>query len=219
MQRDLYNTVTVPLLIEVPRQWAEGEAYVDDDRVKVREFTDDDIDQEQECGRQNWLGVSRDERLRILQVANIIRSLQVGDQLGAQKAMLGLREATSGSAGLAFQLAKRMIHDTDYIPDSLCYQIYHQLADIRFVLWKRLPDRRLSPGLFCATVESALWVRALMSAIGGTAGFRICTKCGRAFWQKRSDQEYCSMKCREAHRVERWRARNRANATKDRRKR
>jgi hypothetical protein len=215
MQRHTYNPVTVPILVQAPKSWSEGEAYVDNDRVRVREFTDDDADTKLGPGKEIWEQISKNERLEILQVVNVIRALSTNDQLAAKKAMLDLKKLSSGPMGLAFSVAASMIDDPDYIPDSLVYQLCRQLENVRLILWKKEPDRKLAPGLFCLSIRSAFWIRALMSGIGTTKGFRICPKCGNVFCQKRSDQEYCSMKCREAHRIERWRAKRKINDSQE----
>jgi hypothetical protein len=90
--------------------------------------------------------------------------------------------------------SKRQIDDPDYIQDSLVYQICRELADVRIVLWKKKPHRKLAVGLSCRNMRSAFWLRALMSGIGSNKGLRICPKCGNAFGQKRADQEFCSVK-------------------------
>ena len=208
MQRDSYNAVTLPLLIEVPKQWSEGEVYFEDDRVRVREFTDDDIDRSLPCGKENWAQIPEREQKEILKVTEVIRALDSSDRLAAKQAMLALKALPQGPQGLVYQIASRMIEDPEYIPDSLVYQICRELDSVRLVLWKKLPKGQLAPGLFSRDIRALFWIRALMSALGAQAGVRICPKCGKTFWQKRRDQEYCSMKCREAHRVERWRAKN-----------
>lgn len=71
------------------------------------------------------------------------------------------------------------------------------------VLWWN--GKRFSPAIWCARIVTAFYVRALLNVVGGT-GIRICPHCGEIFFQKRSDQDYCSIAHREAHRVARWRA-------------
>jgi hypothetical protein len=205
------NTVTVPILIEAPASWAEGKAYVDDDRIKVREFTEDDADLAQKPGKENWEHLTTAQREEILLVVNIIRALDSNDLLAAKNSMLELRKK-SGSQ-MAVQLAARLIEDPDYIPDSLVYQLCKELEGVRLILWKKDKDRKLAPGLYSPTLRSAFWIHALMSGIGTGKGFRICPKCSKIFWQDRPDQNYCSVKCREAHRIERWRANKKTEAS------
>ncbi len=217
MQRHTYDAVTVPILIDAPKAWAEGEAYVDSDRVRVREFTEDDADKGQGPGKENWKQLSNNEVLEILHVVNVFRALNANDQLAARNAMQELQKLRS--SGLALEVARRAMDDPDYISDSLVYRICREFEGVRLVLWKKEPDRSVSVGLYSPNLRSAFWIHSLMSGIGTTKGFRICPKCGRVFWQDRPAQDYCNVKCREAHRIERWRAKKRAEASVKRGKR
>jgi hypothetical protein len=76
-------------------------------------------------------------------------------------------------------------------------------ASSRLVLW--WTGERFTPAIWCENVKTAFYVRALLSAVRGK-GIRICPHCSEVFFQQRSDQNYCSVAHREAHRVARWRA-------------
>ena len=206
MQRHKYDAVTLPILIDAPKSWAEGEAYVDDDRVRVREFTEDDADKAQESGKQNWKEVSNHKQVEILRVIEILRALHSNDQLAANNTMLELRKLRGGD--FASELARRALkEDPDYISDRLVHDVCRELEGVRLVLWKKNePDRSLAVGLYSPDLRAAFWIHSLMSGTGTAKGFRICPKCGKVFWQDRPDQDYCGVKCREAHRIERWRA-------------
>ena len=75
----------------------------------------------------------------------------------------------------------------------------------RLVLWWEEKKQRFLPALYCPDFATALYVRALLGIVGGKA-LLLCPRCGNPFFQERSDQDYCSVGCREAHRVARWRA-------------
>jgi hypothetical protein len=196
---------SIPVLVQVPRTWAEGEAYVEDDRVQVREFTEDDADEAQQVGQENKKQLSGNTGAEILGVVSVLRAWESDDQIAAKNALLEFRKLRSGE-GLAYQVAKRLVQDPDYVPDTLVYDVSRQLDGVRLVLWKKMPNRKLGLGLFCPNLGVAFWIHSLLSALGTAKGFRICPKCGNVFLQARPDQDYCSIRCRESHRLERWRA-------------
>jgi hypothetical protein len=76
-------------------------------------------------------------------------------------------------------------------------------ASSHLVLWWN--GKRFTPAIWCDNVKTAFYVRALLDVVGGK-GLRICPHCSEIFFQKRPDQNYCSVAHREAHRVARWRA-------------
>jgi hypothetical protein len=73
------------------------------------------------------------------------------------------------------------------------------------------------PALLCEDFTSAVYALALVKFATGERGLALCAKCGEIFPQDRSDQDYCSLRCREAHRVARWRLRKRAQAARGKR--
>jgi ribosomal protein S27AE len=202
MQRDTYDTVTVSILIPASKEWAEGETFYDE-RVRVRAFTDDDLDQKSESGRETWRQIPEWTKSEILNIVAVIRALESNDEVAAEKAILALK---SRAGPLVFGIVKASLKEPEYKQDTLVKELCSRLEEVRLVLWKT--QGRLAPGLLCSDIRAAFFVHVLMSAVGARASLRLCPKCGNTFMQKRADQEYCSVKCREAHRVERWRARN-----------
>jgi hypothetical protein len=87
----------------------------------------------------------------------------------------------------------------------LSRQISNELHGVQFVLW--WTGRYFTPALYCPYPPSALYVQALLKILGKTRAFAVCPRCGNLFIQERTDQQYCSIAHREAHRVARWRAR------------
>lgn len=81
--------------------------------------------------------------------------------------------------------------------------ISEALTSVRVVLW--WSGREFRPALYCSDLKAALYVFLLMKIARGQ-GWAVCPKCGEFFEQKRSNQNYCSIAHREAHRVARWRA-------------
>jgi len=90
-------------------------------------------------------------------------------------------------------------------------EISKALESVRLVLWFSPAGFRIA--LYCPHVKTALYVFCLLSFVSG-AGIAVCPKCGKLFQQQRSNQNYCSIEHREAHRVARWRAAKRSALAK-----
>ena len=61
------------------------------------------------------------------------------------------------------------------------------------------------PAIYCTDLDSAFYVHTFLIAPTGSIGYRMCPHCGEQFLQERSNQDYCIPAHREAHRVARWR--------------
>jgi len=85
----------------------------------------------------------------------------------------------------------------------LSHEVSRALFEARLVLWWN--TERFLPAVYCPNLKTAFYARALLDIVG-TKSFRVCAYCGDLFRQKRTDQDYCSISHREAHRVARWRA-------------
>jgi hypothetical protein len=203
MQRGTYDTVTVSILIPTSAERSEGRAFRDDDWVRVRAFTRKEMDGASALGKNTWRQISRWRKSEILHIVSIIRALESNDQQAVQDAILALKARSYAPDSLAMRITKRNLNAPEYPQDTLVYELCRQLDEVRLVLWKT--QGRIAPGILCADVQTAFLVHVLMSAVGAKASLRLCPKCGTTFMQKRQDQDYCSVKCREAHRVERWR--------------
>jgi len=213
MQRDMYDTVTVSILMPASKEWAEGETFYDE-RILVRAFTEDDLDQKSESAKAAWREIPEYTKSEILNIVAVIRALESNDEAAAEKALLALK---SGAGSLVLGIVRASLNNPEYKQDTLVKHLCSRLEEVRLVLWKT--QGRLAPGLLCSDIGAAFFVHVLMSAVGGKASLRICPKCGKTFMQKRADQEYCSLRCREAHRVDRWRARQKSDAVQKRVKR
>ncbi len=86
---------------------------------------------------------------------------------------------------------------------------WEALEFVRLVLW--WSGRQLRPAVYCPDLKAALYVFLLMKIAAGE-GWGACPYCGKFFVQQRSDQNYCTIAHREAHRVARWRKRKRAKS-------
>jgi len=129
----------------------------------------------------------------------------VPDILAASSPEIKINEATKAliEAASARTFAQR--HTQESAATLLAQILTKVLRHARLVLWWN--DERFLPALYCPDLKTALYVRALLGIVGGKA-LLLCPRCGKPFFQQRSDQGYCSVRCREAHRVARWRANN-----------
>jgi hypothetical protein len=84
--------------------------------------------------------------------------------------------------------------------------ISRALRDARFVAWMRWRTAERGIGIYCPDVATAIAAKVLLGNI------RLCLHCQKVFLPEQSGEFYCSVKCREAHRVARWRARKKAKA-------
>jgi hypothetical protein len=82
------------------------------------------------------------------------------------------------------------------------------LAGVRLTFWHVKRDGagnpQLLPGLYCPDLKTATAARWLLAP-----DIRVCPHCTKPFLAKRPKQMCDTDKCREAHRVARWRARKR----------
>jgi hypothetical protein len=81
-------------------------------------------------------------------------------------------------------------------------------AGVQLVLWR--VGTRLMPALYCATVEIAAYATALFGRRWKVCPYSACEK--RWFTPTRPKQDYCCPAHREAHRVARWRKRQKAKS-------
>lgn len=72
-------------------------------------------------------------------------------------------------------------------------------ADARLVLWNS--EDRMVPALYCRDIVQAAYVHLMTGMLGN--GLLLCPRCDQIFLQKRPDQQFCSLQCREAHRAAR----------------
>ncbi|MGC2791706.1 MAG: hypothetical protein WA899_06790, partial [Candidatus Sulfotelmatobacter sp.] len=71
--------------------------------------------------------------------------------------------------------------------------------------------------IFCPSIVTALFAKLLLSRVSGK-GLAVCPQCGIPFVTKRPNQDYCSIKHREAHRVARYRAKKTINSKNKKRR-
>jgi hypothetical protein len=79
---------------------------------------------------------------------------------------------------------------------------------VQLVLWR--VGTRLMPALYCASVEIAAYATALFGRRWKVCPYSACEK--KWFIPIRSTQDYCCRAHREAHRVARWRKRQKAKS-------
>src|SRR5712692_4379600 len=86
--------------------------------------------------------------------------------------------------------------------------ISNHLHQVRVVLW--FSQGRLQPALYCGNERDAFYVRTMLS-LNERKGWAVCpySRCGKVFEQSRPDQECCSTRHTNAHRIAVWRTTSR----------
>ena len=248
MQRDLYNSVThIPVLIPCgPGQDEDGMAnFLHEGALfnRVRILRDAELNMNTEPGKKLWGQISKRERQRLLALIAFRKAIEEKDALAIANLeaayrhilveVLNLRQRSTVNRDLeASEVAKAQsaIHTwarwfakesgpSTGAPQRILAEVLSSaLGKAQIVLWWQDTKRRFLPAIYCPDVASALYVRALVKFAGGRS-FLVCPHCGDFFVQERSDQDYCSIRCREAHRVARWREQQRTTKRHRRRKR
>ncbi len=230
MQRANNNTVTeVPVLIPCARNEQQGLATflgeLGFENQPVRPLTDGDLDKKSTNHPLRTLWDT--ERKFFAALVNLLDGVQDKDQLAITRGRerlveaIALRDgvdvgpdtlrAASNMRGLKPGEAEKIALDLSTLgPRSsadekwlLSTYFSEALDSVRLVLWWSGYEFR--PALYCPDLKSALYTFVLMRVVAGR-GWGVCPFCGLFFVQTRSDQNYCSVAHREAHRVARWRA-------------
>ncbi len=84
---------------------------------------------------------------------------------------------------------------------NLPRQVSDQIKRARLVLWWDWKQKKLQPAVYCRNLMTALLVRAALRQL------QVCLCCGQPFIPERTDQQHCSIRCRERFRQQRRRAR------------
>lgn len=84
---------------------------------------------------------------------------------------------------------------------NYCGLMADMFKNARFVIWYPEKQERFVPGLYCPDWKTAAFAEIFLGRI------RVCPKCSTIFIPETDNVDYCSPKCREAHRVARWRDR------------
>lgn len=239
MQRGMYNAVTeVPVLI--PCEYARRDGMVNlappnatlggtlAGLHPVRALRDADFDRNSDRGKKFWGKLPADDRNRLLALIGLWQALEADDPLSVEKReeayLKVMHELLSPTAGLPqparenFQTAMaRLFAQRGKSLGVLERILTDALHEARLILWRQEKSQRLFPAIYCPDAATAVYVCALVRIAGGRA-FRVCPNCGNPFVQQRTDQDYCSIHCREAHRVARWRAQKRRSKPKRRKR-
>ena len=87
-------------------------------------------------------------------------------------------------------------------------EIDERTRGARFVLWWNEGEERFEPGVYCENMATALAV-LIFSRISSPRTLAVCPRqnCGRRFVRIKQNQQYCSLRCGNAARKARQRAR------------
>ena len=236
MQRGSYITVTeIPVLIRCDHKERDGVAnfYGGEivrrqsklvlNHMPVRVIRDEELSSKSEAGKALWKKLEPAEQKRFLGLVALRQALEARDPLATEKLEEMYRKLVPDIRRCSWptpspteqermtdviesSMARTMAEwGTPKPPGYLPLLLTRALRRARLVLWWHDEQQRFLPAVYCPDVATALYVCALVRIIGGRA-LLVCPRCGKPFVQERSDQDYCSIRCREAHRVARWRA-------------
>jgi hypothetical protein len=94
---------------------------------------------------------------------------------------------------------------------ELLLQLNRWTSGARFVVYFDRTRKKALPGLFCPDVGTGL-AALTFDRIPSSQGLGVCVRCGKAFLRTRPAQHYHSLRCGNAGRKARERARKRRNA-------
>lgn len=224
MQRGSYIPVTqIPVLIPCSFGARDGMANFLPQGLlfsPVRVLRDKELDKNTAGGKKLWRSLGKRETERLLALIAFRKATEERDAVAVANLEEGYRrilvevlqledtktaEAQSAIQTFARLFAKDSGPSTGTPQRILAKVLSNALRKAQLVLWWKDTERRFLPAIYCPDVATALYVSALLGIVGGRA-LLVCPHCGEPFVRQRSDQDYCSIRCREAHRVARWRA-------------
>ncbi len=109
--------------------------------------------------------------------------------------------------GVAKAFASGASGELSWIHVFLPQLVTNALRDVKLVLWWFKKQQKFIPAIFCPDLKTALFLKGLLGEI------RICPRCNKPFVPLNANIDYCSPAHREAHRVARWRAQKKLEAS------
>lgn len=149
--------------------------------------------------------LSKPEKEEFLGTVALTEALSSEDPIAienALKRLLSLHDPRL--AALVGTLAKRNLAVAEA---ELSRIVSKNLSGVELKFW--WDGDRFLPALLCPSLKAALYVETLLRSVHGGA-LAVCPRCSTPFVQTRSNKHYCSVHCREAHRVARYRAKLKA---------
>jgi len=134
-----------------------------------------------------------DDEWRAVQAAHSLRNGLEGDELELSHAfdLLNLGYSPSSRGGSAQELWQVIA----------LQRLAALMSDAKVVFWFDDRENQLTPGIFCPNRRAAVILPLLFGD-----SFHICPRCRKPFFSRNT---YCSTQCQNAHRVARWRKKNR----------
>lgn len=195
----------------------------------VRALRDEELTPGLEAGKNLWSALDANNQARLLGLIGLRSAVEIKDSLAVEQLARAYLQVArykdpvrstitkhkNAPVREGFEIAAeegaQLMALAGVVPARalLAIELSRAMQQARLVLWWYEKKERFLPAIYCPDVTTALYVRALLGIAKGKA-LLICPKCSKPFLQKRSDQDYCSIRCREAHRVARWRASKKA---------
>ncbi len=208
VKRYSYNPVTyIPVLYPCEPNEAEGQAnFAPFPFFYVRAFGEDDL----KASGAILDSFSRSATELLKGVVGLKYAYEASDQFAMERAYEKLAHVNFCDGGTDpedLRVAKKFARLVSRRPDSATFYlpqwVTETIKSARLVLWWDESRKQLTPAVFCPSKSVAVFVRFLFS-FGGSR-LRLCPRCEKPFLG-RPNKNYCSLRCREAHRVARWRA-------------
>ena len=216
-KEEIFGAVEVPILYPCPQGEQDGYANFRDRTIAVRALTPDDLNRNTPQG-QKFVATVGSKVWRFVQAIYGLRT--------------GFRRRSPALLKECFhELFEELFPDPDQSDEELARNFFsindlaqdyksvtellpkilsRAIEDVRLVLWWSARTHRFLPAFFCPTARSAALTKATLGFVGKLV--MICPRCGRLFVARRSDQECCTPRCREAQRQARHREEKRRRA-------
>lgn len=91
------------------------------------------------------------------------------------------------------------------LKNELMLELNEAMRKARLVIWWSEHEKRLLPGIYCFNALNALEV-LLFGRIASPINLAVCERCGATFVRARAKQLFCSERCGNAWRQQRFRA-------------
>jgi hypothetical protein len=211
MKRDTVQAVTLPVLVTAmsAREASGRSPLAMGDSGLVRVVTDAD------AGRwRRTEFVSSEDHALLIGLTQLRWALDEQDEFTAERAYAKLDPHIQSNTprkprgerlgrGISLEWPGWGLEDARGAYTWLVTEI---LQGARFVMWHSEVEHRILPGLYCRDRRTAVFAMGIMKRL------RVCPKCDAPFIPDATNVDYCSVKHREAHRVDRFRWRKKRAA-------
>jgi hypothetical protein len=228
MQRRRFKTVS-EVAVLIPCKRGEHDGWIANSQsLKVVKATD--LDPTSRKFRSLIAGISRDEWSVLRGVKSMLKARELDDYTAAREAAKLLGSTFRIDPGDTNPAELRDMTENTFAVDALSSGTYlsqyvtRLLSEVRLVYWQlgdppvsqtvitspklqlHPPRTEVLPGIYCESFKNAVAYKMLFGNLA------ICLRCHSPFLAKRPNENYDTIRCREAHRLARWRERKKIEA-------